>query len=83
MPPVFIVHIHGVNYAQQKQQLHRLESHLSAFLPDPRNSSKSSVTNFLHWAAFPSSLSFEHQNIFILHALMDHSKASTTMSRVL
>lgn len=57
--------------------------HLSAFLLDSRNSSKSSVTNFLCCAAFPSSPSFEHNNIFALHSLTDHSKASITMSWVL
>lgn len=85
MSPVFDLHIHGVNDAHQKQQHRRREtvSTLSAFLLDSRNSSKSSVTNFLCCAAFLSSPSFEHNNIFALHSLTDHSKASVTTSWVL
>lgn len=55
---------------------------LSAFLPGSHNSSKSSVTNFGCCAAFPSSPRFHPKNIFILHSLMDHSKASITTSWV-
>lgn len=86
--PGFDPHVLVVNYAQGKRQ-HRCPksglSHISLHtsLPSFLIHRAPLMTSFLCSEAFPSSPSFEPKNIFISPALMDHSKASITVSGVL